>query len=398
MPGIKVLPVKNMSATATRIESTTVIGVVGTAVTTNFSDGLKATLADNKNLLRFNSAEEALVVFADVKGTIREDLWDIDRQNVKSPIVISLVAVTEDHLLNAPQEFYGDAQIKTDIELAVNNLKFSRTIYGYATKVRIAIASWFSNDITIYNALEVLATDTKTIAIRDLHLTTVAEALPALEALGSRRQLVFPFYRRAWSVYENATIEKPNSAIVAGHIAYWDSMLGEFGFCFDHANRNIQDVESTTTHLDYEEGLEECAVNIICNAGGAVLLNDDGWKLYNFETPLDDERFNKLDTIRFFDGISESLQRTLVKHKHRPMTDVFNLAKADAEAFMGKAVKAGSAVGARTRWSDQNTPEEVAVGTIYMDYIAGNNLGMRTMVIQPLATNEYYAIENLTQG
>jgi phage tail sheath protein FI len=181
--------------------------------------------------------------------------------------------------------------------------------------------------------------------------------------------------------------------VVAGHIARWDALLGEFGPCFDHANKLIYDVEGVAIPLTYEEGEDTCDVNTLVNAGGCLLLNDDGNRLYNFETPSDDARFNKLETIRFFDLINENMQKSLKKHKHRPVTDVLTLAKADAEAFLNKAIRNGAAIGAKVWWSDKNSPEEIAAGILYMDYDAGNNVGVRAIVIQPYATNDYYTVE-----
>lgn len=389
--GIKILDTKNASAMPTVIKSLTVIGLVCTANIATLNAEIKANLTANQNVLRFNDADEALKVFENVKGTAREDLYDIKMQNVKSPIIVSLVEIETSHYDSTPQEFYGDENIKVAVMGAVENLQLARSLYGKASKVRIAIAPYFSHDTDVAEKLEVLSVGTKIVAIRDLNLASVNDALPVLETLGSKRALVFPFYRLAYSIYEKATVAKPNSAIVAGHIAYWDAKLGEFGFAFDHANRPIYDVSGVSVPLAYEEGEETCSTNVIVNAGGAVLLNDDGWKLYNFETPSDDARFNKLETMRFFDGMNENIQLTLKRHKHRPAKEVFYFAKADTDVFIGKAVKSGSAIGGKVWWDDRNTPNEVANGMIYMSYDAGNNVGIRSIVIQPYATDDYYA-------
>jgi len=391
--GIKVLPTKNASATATIITSTTVIGLVGSASLVGMDESVVAKLNDESqsNLLRFGNAEEALEVFKTQAGTIREDLHDIKMQNVKSPVVISLVELTEAHADKTPQVFYEDTEFKSAIVTAVGNLQKARTLFG--AKVRIAIASYFSHDATVRNALDSFAVGTKTIAIVDLYLNSVTDSIVKLQELGSMRYLAFPLYRKVWSVFENKTISKPNSAVVAGHIAYHDALMGEFGSCFDHANQLIYDVEGCVIPLTYEEGEDTCDVNQIVNAGGALLLNDDGNRLYNFETPSDDARFNKLETIRFFDLLNENLQKSLKRHKHRPVTDVLTLAKADAEAFLLKAVNSGAAVGAKVWWSDKNNGAEIAAGILYMDYDAGNNVGVRAIVIQPYATNEYYSVE-----
>jgi hypothetical protein len=397
MGGIQVKPLKNKSATATRIKSLTVIGLIGIGVTTALSADIRDQLAVQDNLLRFSSATKALEVFKDMKGVIREDLWDIQQQNVDVPVIISFVGTTDANIEKDPTLFYEVDALKSKVIVAIANLQRARTIWGEVSKVRLAIAPWYSHDTSVQNALSSFNSDTKIGGVFDLKCTTVNQSLTLLGGLGGTRELVFPFYRRAYSIYAHEVIEKPNAAVVAGHIAYWDGVLGEFGFGFDHANRPVNDVEGLVLNLTYEEGQNDCEVNQVCDAGGCVLINDDGWKLYNFETPNEDERLNKFETIRYFDGMTENLQKSLKKHKHRPMTDVFNLAKADADAFTGKAVRAGVSVGNKITWSAQNTPSEVAIGTIYMDYEDSNNLGMRTLVLQPLATDEYYTLENLTE-
>ena len=396
--GIKITPVRNASATATIVASLTVIGLVGVGVTADLNAENKALLAEQDNLLLFANASEALEVFKDMKGTIREDLYDISLQNVHNPIVISFVGTTTATIEKDPALFYESTTLKSKVIEAVDNLKKARTIWGREHKVRIAIAPWFSHDDAVRGALDIFAVSTHVMSVCDLKSSTKALALSKLQGLGSRRQLTMPAYRKHFSVYENAIIEKPCSAIVAGHISAWDARMGEFGWAYDHANRDIYGVGAMTMLLSYEEGDDACDINVLADAGATLLLNDDGWKLYNFETPSEDARFNKLETVRYFDGMSENLQQTLKKHKHRPATDVFNLAKADTDAFTGKAVLAGVSVGNRISWSKRNTPSEVAAGVVYLDYADSNNVGIRTIVVDVWATNEFYTLENLTQG
>lgn len=391
--GIKILPTERMGANATIVTSNTVIGIVGSSSLIGVGQELLDLLEDSSQagLLYFSDADQALEVFKDLEGTIREDLRDIQQQNVKSPVIISLVELKEEHDEKTYDTFYDDAEFKSAILVAIENLKKARTIF--ATRIKIIIASWFSFDESVQNALISFSTGTKTIAMIDLALNSVAEALPILKEHGSQRTLVFPFYRKAWSIFSDEQIQKPNSAIVAGHIAYQDALKGEFGRCFDHANELINDVEGSLVPLTYEEGEDTCEVNTLVNAGACLIINDDGNRLYNFETPSEDTRFNKLETIRFFDLLNENIQIALKQHKHRPMTDVLSLAKADVEAFLIKAVNSGAAIGAEVWWSDKNTPAEISAGLLYMDYKAGNNVGVRSIVIQPYSTTEYYTVE-----
>jgi len=395
MAGIKVLDVKNISPSAVVITSTTVIGIVGTAYLVNVSDEIKEKLADTAKagLLRFSTAKKALEVFKESAGTLRETLYDIVMQNVASPVVISLVELTEEQSTRSHKEFYGDPEIKSRLLEKLEALKMAKTVL--ATKVRIPLIDWFTFDNTILDALNSYLTATKTISVASLDYKNIADALVELKTLASRRCLVVPFYRKAWSVFEDRYIELPYGGIIAGHIAYWDAKLEEFGTCFDHANRPIYNMGDCLVPLFYQEGEDTCDVNVIANAGGCLCINDDvmGDILYNFETPSDDTRFNKLETLRFFDLINEEAQKALKKFKHRPVTEVLGLARAEIEAFLLKSKKAGATVGFDVWWSDRNTPTDISAGILYLDYKAGNNVGVRTIVLQGYATNEYYTVE-----
>ncbi len=395
MPGIKTLEVKNMSATAIVITSTTVIGIVGTAFLNNVDDSIKEKLKDKSKagLLRFSNAKEALKVFKESAGTLREDLYDILIQNVESPVVISLVEITESQSKKCHLDFYGEDSIKTKIIKALSNLKMAKTVL--ATKVRIPIVGWFTHDDTVLDAVNSYCTGTKTFSVSNGNSRSVGAALMWLKPLASERYLANPFYRKVWSIFEDKYIEKPYSAITAGHIAKWDAIHGEFGPCFSHANRPIFNMGDCVVPLFYQEGEDDCDVNIIVNEGGSLCIKDDvmGNVLYNFETPSNDSRFNKLETKRFFDLINEESQKSLVKHKHRPLTEVLDLGKADINDFLIKTKKSGAAVGAEVWWSDRNSKTDISAGILYLDCKAGNNVGIRTIVLQSYATSEYYTID-----
>ena len=174
MGGIKVNEVQNISATPVVITSTTVIGVVGTAFLVNVSDEIKAALADESKagLLRFSDAEEALEVFKDSVGTLREDLYDIKMQNVKSPIIISLVELTEEESANSHFDFYKNDEIKTKILTALDNLKLAKTVH--ATKVRLPLVGWFTHDETVLDALTSYLVGSKTIGVANLNARNVS--------------------------------------------------------------------------------------------------------------------------------------------------------------------------------------------------------------------------------
>jgi len=424
MPGIKVKRTKNLSPTAVVVTSTTVIGIVGTVciektlaelnaekalegvskdrvveITSEISslETIKAKLADKTKagLIRYSNALQAMEAFEECEGTLRETLHDIYCQNVYSPIVLSLIQITAEQAEKSHLTFYDTPAIKSEVLEKLNALKMAKTVLG--TKVRIPLVENFTHDETVLNAVGSYTDGTNTISVASANHSAIDTALVQLAELASDRYLITPFYRRVWSIFQDKYIEKPYGAIVAGHIAKWDAEGGEFGTCYDHANRPIFNMGDCLVPLFYEEGEDTCDVNILVNAGACLCINDDvtGDCLYNFETPINtsDTRFGKLETRRAFDLANEELQKKLKTHKHRTLTSVLDLAKADAEAFLLKGKKAGAFVGYEVTWSAQNSSTDISAGILYLDYKAGNNLGVRTIVLQGYATSEYYTVE-----
>jgi phage tail sheath protein FI len=270
----------------------------------------------------------------------------------------------------------------------IANLAFARTVFGKAYKVRWAIAGYFSHDIDVQQKLDILNEGTKTTGIIDLKAESVQEAVQTLESMGTKRQLVTPFYGQKWSRFTDGNIMRPLSACIAGHNAYWSAMLGEFGDAYSYGNQPIYGITKIAVPLSYEEGAD-CDVNTIADAGGAVVFNDEGFELYNFETPNTDETENKLEYVRFFDMINEALQKGAKEYHQRPFTDVMDMLGLKIEQFLGKAVASGAALGFDVWLSDENSGSEIQAGRFYLDYKVGNNPAIRTIILQPWSTSEY---------
>jgi len=334
--GVQVRPVKKLQPSAIVVRTKQVIGIVGSAIVTQLSPELQAKLAEDKNLLLFNSPDEALEAFKDVPGTLREDIDDIRLQNVHAPLVISVASATASQMEKAPEDFYEVQAFKSRVINQIDNLKLARTVFGRTYKVRWAIAGWFSADVDVQQHLDIFNTGSKTAGIVDLNENSVQGAVAKLEKMGTKRQLVTPFWGQKWSTFANANIFRPLSAVIAGHNAYWSALLGEFGDAYSYGNLPIYGVTKLRIPLTYEEGAE-CDVNTIADAGGTVVFNDEGWELYNFETPNTDETENKLEYIRFFDMLNEALQRGAKEYHQRPFTEVREMLQLKIEQFLGKA-------------------------------------------------------------
>lgn len=388
MQGIQVLPLKKITPPSIIVKGDSVIGCVGSAEISTLSKEYQEKLKQQKGLLLFNSAREALLIFKKTKGTIREDLDDIVMQNIEAPIVLSIVSVTATQLQKKPQEFYGVATLKTKVLEAIDNLAYCRTLFGRAYKVRWTIAGYFSHDLDVQERMNVFVEKTKTVGIYELNQDSVQGAVKLLEKIGKKRILVNPFYGKKWSNFENKEIFRPLSAILAGHSAHWDSALGEFGFAYSHGNRLIKGVTGLPVLLSYEEGAI-CDVNTLADNGAVVIFNDNGFELYNFETTYQDETENKLEFVRFHDRLAEEIQKGLKKYHQRPFTEVKEMADLTIEQFLGKVKKSGAALGYEVWLSEENSGAEVSAGRLYISYKVGNNPAIRTIIVQPWATSEY---------
>ena len=386
--GVQVRPVKKLTPSAIVVKTSQVIGVVGSAVKTELPTKYQEKLTEDKGLLLFNSPAEALEVFAGVAGTIREDLDDINLQNVHAPIVVSVASVTASQLEKAPEDFYEVNAFKSRVLEQIENLKLARTIFGKAYKVRWAVAGYFSADVDVQQRLNIFNEGTKTAGVIDLNETSVQGAVKKLEKMGTKRQLVTPFYGQKWSTFENENIFRPLSACIAGHNAYWSALFGEFGDAYSYGNLPIYGITKLRVPLTYEEGAE-CDVNTLADAGATVVFNDEGWELYNFETPNTDETENKLEYIRFFDMLNEALQKGAKEYHQRPFTEVKEMLQLKIEQFLGKAVDAGVALGFDVWLSPENSGAEVQAGRFYLSYKTGNNPAIRTIILQPFSTSEY---------
>jgi len=385
--GIKVAPLEHLGVSIARVDSNTTIALVGSAVVSSLDAETKAILATKDNTLLYSTADEALDVFESVGGTIREDLYDIKAQNVLTPVLISLVEITHEQTELTASTFYDSAEIKTAVIEAIDNLRYVRT--NYAQRVDVIVAGWFSGDVTVLDKINSMSHLLECVSIVDLNQNSVNEAQVAIEQLGLERSLVFPFVRKVYSTFKDMEINKPYSAMVAAHIAKWDAKLGDFGFCFDHANREVFNAGRCLVKMDYIEG-KACAVNNLVDRGATLVINDDGDKLYNFETPLDDQRKNKLEYIRAFDGINLRLVKNLKKYKHRPIQDVIDFAKESIASFLNEAKNHGALIGFDVWISEENTPETIGRGELHLSYKASNSVGVRSITIHPFSTDEFY--------
>jgi len=386
--GIQVKPTKKLTPSAIVVQTQQVIGIVGSGCIDDMSDKLLTHIKEDKGLLLFNSPSEALEAFEGVRGTLREDIDDIKLQNVLAPIVLSVALINADDIEKSPQAFYENDEFKSSVLEQIDALSYARTVFGKAYKVRWAIAGYFSHDVDVQQRINILNEATKTTGVLDLNVYSVQDAVKTLEEMGTKRQLVTPFYGQKWSAFEDRNIFRPLSACIAGHNAYYSGLFGEFGDAYSYGNFPIYGITKLTTPLTYMEG-GVCDVNTLADNGATIVFNDEGWELYNFETPNTDQTENKLEYIRFFDMLNEALQKGAKEYHQRPFTEVKEMLQLKIEQFLGKAVDSGVALGFSVWLSDENSGSEVQAGRFYLSYKVGNNPAIRTIVLQPYSTSEY---------
>ena len=134
-----------------KIASSTPIGIAATALldlNVTADAAIIAELTENSGLLYYGSPDEALEVFSENLGTVRNALDGIVDQNVNCPVVLSIVQITAlQKAAGEPEEFYAEPEIKSDIITAIGALRKSSARFG--VKPNLLIAPYFSHDLDV---------------------------------------------------------------------------------------------------------------------------------------------------------------------------------------------------------------------------------------------------------
>lgn len=353
------------------VESSTPIGIVATV-----SSG-------DVGFKKFNNAEEGLTYIKTsniASGTLKAALTGIYLQGVNCPIVCYLVPENEDA-----------AQLKIDVLAAIGELTKSSYPTGINLRLGLIIAPIFSADVEIGAKMDSIATKLWATGITDDFSADEAGFKAYMENFGSRCMLHTTAYTKADG------LEIPNSAIIAGVIAKFDG--GTFGWAKSHSNRLVLGAAGTTREIEYLEG-SDCEARRLRQEGACLVLLDEGWRTYGFETRDIDPIWQALDRVRTFYRVLDAIIKASKWARDREADQLLEVKKTVTE-FMNELIGNSVAIGFYVYFDPKkNTKATVTAGKFYLTVEFQDMPSIKELNIELVYVDDYseVLINYLNQG
>lgn len=256
------------------VDSTTPIGVV-------------VPFKDKEDFIVFNNGGK-FKEFLQENGSTDDDLAyktanAIELQNVSTKIVVKFVKDNDG--------------VKDNVLNGLDVLKTAPFDENILTRPNLVICPEYSYDVDVAAKMDSLAAKFRATAIVDVNAANEAEALNFAANFGSRYLLLYSGRSKAeGKLY-------PTSALMAGHIAYWDAGgdngFDEFGYARSHSNRVVKGVSGSERTIEYFDGVD-CEARRLRQNGVGGIVQDVGWRAYGFETTDIDPIWQSLERVRAF--------------------------------------------------------------------------------------------------
>lgn len=363
-----------------KIQSTTPIGVVASVA----CEGVEVDLIESykqEPLRFFSSVEDALEEFKGREGTILRVLDGINDQNVRTPIILSLVVITREEAQQSPERFYENEQLKSNVIAGIESFKRAYMLFGY--KPNLIVAPYFSHDLDVSTQMQSTATRLSAMAIVDLNCESEQEAVEKVKSYGSERVMVCDPYVKVWDTLKNAESFEPMSARVAGLIAYTDGEQ-EYGFSNSHSNRVLNGVSGAKRLVDFEAG-QDCEADRVRGHNITTLIRYDGFRVWGNHTTSIDSVWEDFTRVRVFDRIAEAALEGLFWAIDR-RADELKAAKDSVEQMLLALKGARVLVDYAVSWDEErNTPANITAGKFYLKVDT-----MNTPIVKRLEVNFNY--------
>lgn len=359
--GVNVVTSVN-AARPIKIDSTTVIAIVGSCVVAGLSADLQLKIKEMNGIIHYSSVEKAVEDFGDSTGTLRGSLDGIADQNVNTSLIVSVISITETASKKEAEKFYEDAKIKSKIIEAVGVVRTASAVYG--TRSNLIIAPRFAHDSDVKAELKSVAVALNGTAIVDLNAKDEADAVVKIKKFGSKHVMATDPYVKVWDTKTNASITEPASARIAGLIARTDG-VHEYGFADSASNRVIEGISGIARAIDFTPG-QNCEADRLRDAGIATIINEHGFRLWGFETTDIDPIWRQLERVRVFARIGEAVQRETFWAIDR-RADILNHVRASVDGMLNGLKGANVLIGYEVFWHpEKNTKENITAGKFYL--------------------------------
>lgn len=372
-----------------QVQATSVIGIVGTAP---FADPAAFPL---DTPVRITKAEQAAALKATMpagaaagaEGTLPTSIAAIYDQ-VRTPIVVIRVeaeAVVADQLVKVVGS--------QDESTGVYGLLAARAATGLKPKILIA-TGWTHQQVggaanPVVAALKTVAARLRAVVVSDGPNDTDTAALSkAAQETGGRTYPVDPTV----GVLDRtgAIIQRPSSAHVAGVIALSDQ---ERGFWWSPSNRVINGVVSIGRPIEFSMNDTSASSNMLNGGGVAVIVNEDGFRLWGNRFPGQDNEFPFLAQRRTMDVIFDSIEANFRWAMDRPFSaNLLDDIAGNLDAFIRDLKRRGAVIGGKV-WIDPelNTPETFQAGQLFVNFDGEPSAPLDRLTFRFRRETGYYA-------
>jgi uncharacterized protein len=366
--GVQVVDVDD-GVRAIAVASTSIIGLIGTAPNADAS-----VFPINTPVLVTSAATQAKLFSqtgGDGNGTL-PDAVDAIFDQANAAIVVIRVEAGEDDTATLAN-IVGGVNADGSYE-GVHAFLGAMSLLGF--KPRILAAPGFTHQTggtteaptanPVVAELLGIATKLRAVIIQDGPDTTDAAAIALAGMAGSQRvYLVDPQVLRTDD--SGATVSQRASADVCGVIAAVDNAKG---FWFSPSNNTINGIIGTSRPIDFAMGDPTSRANLLNAANVAVIIRNQGFRLWGNRTLSSDPKWAFLCVVRTADIIADSLQDAHLWAVDQGITKNYvTEVQEGVNAFL-RSLKAKGAIidGQCYIDKDLNTPDQIALGKISWDF------------------------------
>ncbi|TDJ77635.1 phage tail sheath family protein [Pseudomonas putida] len=274
------------------LPSSSIIGLVDT-----FTPGADATAQPN-DLVLITSEREAVAAFGQNSAITRACRAIYTR--AKAVIVACGVAKLDDDA-EQTSAIIGNVQAdgkRTGLQALLDGKS------RFNAQPRLLATPGHSATQAVGTALVALADKLRGIAIIDGPNTTDEAAIGYAENFGAKRAFLVDPGVQYWDNGDEATLDAPASAWVAGLFAWTDS---EYGFWASPSNKEFVGITGTTRAVEFLDGDDTCRANLLNNANIATIIRDDGFRLWGNRTLSRDPKWAFVTRVRTMDIVMDAI-------------------------------------------------------------------------------------------
>ena len=207
----------------------------------------------------------------------------------------------------------------------------------------------------------------RAVIIADCPNSTKEEAITYREDWGSARLYCAYPWAKVFNAKTNTIVDQPLSARIAGLIAKSDN---ERGFWWSPSNMVINGIIGLSKPIDFTLGDTNCVANFLNENEVAIVIQQDGYRLWGNRTTSADPKWAFLSVRRTADMINDSLLKSHMWAVDRNITKTYVEDVVEGVNNYLRYLKSIGAIIGGKCWADPelNTPDQITQGKVSFDF------------------------------